>query len=356
MSRPAIAHINLEHLKHNYRLLDKRANTAEIMAVVKANAYGHGLKLIAPALFTEGCRSFAVTDANEGVQLYDHLGDDNTANIALLSGIYDDDDARLCQQYHFMPAISEEQHITMLGKTGFRGKVWLKVDTGMNRIGTIAPGKLISRLQGSDIGLAGIMSHLACADTPEHPLNQAQFDAFHTLHQAIAPAAPASLLNSAGLVGMPDHVFDVVRPGIALYGAEPVSNEPMGLKPVMQLTGDIMQLRNLCAGETVSYGASFIAEKDMRVAVISLGYADGVPRELSNTGQVMIRNQACPIIGRVCMDYTLVDVSNCACCEGDSAEFWGTAILANDVAHALDTISYTLFTGVGERVQRVVSP
>jgi len=351
MSRPAIARINLDHLKHNYHLLETRSGGASIMAVVKANAYGHGLHLVAPALFETGCRSFAVTDAEEGVRLRRCLADD-TASIILLSGIFDADDAALCATHHFIPAISEPEHIALLQKSDFHDSVWIKVDTGMSRIGATDPAALVRLAHDAGIGLAGIMSHLACADTPEHPMNQAQFQAFNALHQQIAPSAPASLLNSAGLIAMPEHKFDVVRPGIALYGAEPVVSEPIGLKPVMQLTGKIMQLRNLGRGESVSYGASFIAGKDMRVAVVSLGYADGVPRGLSNLGRVAIRNQVCPIIGRVCMDYTLVDVSECACEEGDMVEFWGEAIPANDVALLLDTISYTLFTGVGERVLR----
>lgn len=355
MSRPAFAHIHLDHLRHNYRVLKTRAGAAEIMAVVKANAYGHGLNLVAPALFKEGCRSFAVTDAKEGMQLRDHLGHDNDPTITLLSGVYDDEDAKLCAENDFIPAISAESHISLLSKAGFTGSVWIKVDTGMNRIGAVDPAMLTSLLNESGIRLAGIMSHLACADTPEHPMNQAQFDAFNALRQQIAPDAPASLLNSAGLVGMPEHVFDVVRPGIALYGAEPIPGEPLGLRPVMQLTGQIMQIRNLSPGDMVSYGASFTASHDMRVAAISLGYADGVPRGLSNTGQVIIRDTPCAIVGRVCMDYTVVDVSACTCHEADSVEFWGSAMLANDVAALLDTISYTLFTGVGERVQRVIS-
>jgi len=355
MSRPAIARINLDHLKHNYRLLAARAGSASIMAVVKANAYGHGLHLVAPALFEAGCRSFAVTDAEEGVRLRNHLSDvkaDSAISITLLSGIYAADDAELCTTHHFIPAISEPEHVSLLLDADFEGSVWIKIDTGMNRVGAEDPAAILGQLQNSDIKLAGIMSHLACADTPEHPLNQAQLQAFNILHQHIAPAAPASLLNSAGLVGMPEHVFDVVRPGIALYGAEPIPAEPLGLKPVMQLSGEIMQLRNLSQGDTVSYGASFIADKDMRVAVVTLGYADGVPRGLSNLGQVIIRNQTCPVIGRVCMDYTLVDVSDCACAEADTVEFWGDDMPANDVALLLDTISYTLFTGVGERVLR----
>ncbi len=356
MSRPAIAWINLEHLKHNYHLLQARAGAAEIMAVVKANAYGHGLHLVAPTLLHAGCTSFAVTDAKEGACLRDYLGHETKVSITLLSGIYDADDAGLCATHGFIPAISEPGHIAMLQEAGFRGSVWIKVDTGMNRIGAADPAHLLEYINQTDIELAGMMSHLACADIPEHPMNQAQFDAFNAMHQALAPDMPASLLNSAGMVGMPHHCFDVVRPGIALYGAEPIASEPIGLKPVMQLSGQIMQLRNIARGETVSYVAAFTAGHDMRVAVVSLGYADGVPRELSNRGAVVIHAKPCPIIGCICMDYTLVDVSECACAETDRVEFWGDTMSVSDIASLLDTISYTLFAGVGERVLRKAAP
>ncbi len=351
MSRPAVARIHLGHLRHNYRLIRARAGTADVMAVVKANAYGHGLHLVAPALYEAGCRHFAVTDAEEALMLRQYVAGKDIA-IALLSGIFDAGDADLCAAHGFTPVISEPRQIDLLEQADFHGRIWLKLETGMHRIGAADPQTMLERLSRAGIGLAGLMSHLACADTPEHPMNRAQAEAFRAMHRRLAPDAAASLLNSAGIVAMPSQALDVVRPGIALYGAEPVTGTSFGLKAVMQLSGGIMQIRELTPGDAVSYGADFVAERQMRVAVVALGYADGVPRGLSRRGEVVIRGTRCPIIGRVCMDYTLIDVSDCDCSPADTAEFWGETMSANHVARQLDTISYTLFTGVGARVSR----
>ncbi|MDQ6957142.1 MAG: alanine racemase, partial [Mariprofundaceae bacterium] len=231
--RPAIAHIHLRNLLHNYQLLRQHAEQAQIMAVVKADAYGHGLKCIAQTLQQAGCEYFAVTDTCEGTKLRSHLGE--KANITLLSGLFEPIEATTCNMHQLTPVITEEKHIQWLSEQKFTGQVWLKVDTGMQRLGAENPEKLIQLCHQHQIILAGIMSHLACADTPEHPLNLIQANAFYQLHQKIASHLPASLLNSAGLIALPQHKHDIIRPGIALYGAEPIPYEPMGLKPVMQL-------------------------------------------------------------------------------------------------------------------------
>jgi len=355
MSRPAIAWINLDHLRYNYRLLKQRLGRAETMAIVKANAYGHGLNLVAPALYAEDCRNFGVSDANEGETLRKLLSDNdrcNKAEIVLLSGVFDLEDARLACSEHLIPAITEHAQIDLLLKAGFRDSVWIKVNSGMNRLGAANPKTLLHECLQMGLEVRGIMSHLACGDMPEHPQNQSQARMFTQICEDIVSDIPRSLLNSGGIIAMPEYALDIVRPGIALYGSEPVSNRPLGLKPVMSLTGQIMQIRDISAGETVSYGASFTAAKAMRIAVISLGYADGVPRELSNCGLVSCNGQELPITGRVCMDYTMVDASNAEIDNGDTVEFWGNSLLADEVATKLGTISYTLFTGVGERVRR----
>ena len=157
MSRPAIAYINLTHLRHNYRLLVQRAATATVMAVIKADAYGHGLDLVAPALLDEGCSSFAVTDAVEGTALRSILGED--ADIVLLSGIFDAADAELCREHRLIPAITEPSQLLLLAAAGFHGKAWLKVDTGMNRLGAENAPLLYAACVDHDIEIAGIMSH-----------------------------------------------------------------------------------------------------------------------------------------------------------------------------------------------------
>lgn len=352
MSRPAVAWINLDHLRHNYRLLRRQAGRAGVMAVVKANAYGHGLDPVAPALYADGCRNFAVTDADEGARLR-HILNGGSAEIVLLSGIFDREDARLAREAGLTPAITEADQLAMLAATGFQGRVWIKIDTGMNRLGSADAGSLASGCRQAGLELCGIMSHLACADTVDHPLNRTQGEAFNRLCNKIAPGVARSLLNSSGMFSMPEFALDVVRPGIALYGSEPVIGRVAGVKPVMRFTGRVMQLRDLQAGDTISYGATFTAAAPMRIATISLGYGDGLPRALSGCGRAAGNGQLLPITGRICMDYTMVDASNTTLGQGDTVEFWGETLRADDIAEALGTISYTLFTGVHARVRRV---
>jgi len=321
------------------------------MAVVKANAYGHGLNLIAPTLLEEGCERFAVTDAEEGTALRNILG--TNAEIVILSGIFDAEDASLCQRHRLTPVVTEFRHLLALNRVAFQGAVWLKVDTGMRRLGCEDMQRMLTGSRKSGIRVAGIMSHLACADSPDHPLNQRQVEAFHRYLSTLPSPLPASLLNSAGLATMPEHGLDVVRPGIALYGAEPVRDRPLGLKPVMQLCGRIMQLRRVRKGESVSYGASFIAPEDMRIAVVALGYGDGLPRALSNRGFGRCNAAILSIVGRVCMDHCLLDVGEVEIAIGDEVEFWGEHVPVPTVAETAGTIAYELFTGVTARVHRL---
>jgi len=349
MTRPVCAWINLEHLRHNYRLLKQQAGRAKVMAIVKANAYGHNMALVSATLFAEGCRHFGVTDADEGVELRQILTS-NDCTVTLLSGIFDKKDACAAVMYNLTPAIINNRQIALLRETGFNGEVWIKVDTGMNRLGADNPAQLVTQCQQHGIGIIGVMSHLSCADMPGHPLNRMQIERFETIRQHLH--LPTSLLNSAGMVTMTQHGGDMVRPGIALYGAEPVPSQPMGLKPVMQLNGKIIHIRHLKPGDCVSYGAFFQAPCDMRIAVVPLGYADGIPRCLSGRGHAIFHDRLLPIVGRVCMDYTMLDISDSRARVGDHVEFWGTSLLAADVARLADTIPYELFTGVSGRVPR----
>ena len=348
--RPAIANINIENLRHNYRLLSNRAGPAKIMAVVKANAYGHGLALVSSTLFDEGCRHFSVTDANEGMELRELLPE--AESIVLLSGIFDADDAQLACNHTLTPTITNSHQLKLLHAAGFGGSVWIKINTGMQRLGADNPDQLMDQCRANSINVAGIMSHLACADTPEHPLNRAQAEEFSTLCQQLDPELPTSLLNSAGLVALPDQTHDFIRPGLALYGAEPVATEPLGVRPVMQLTGQVMHVREIAKGVRLSYGASFTAPDDMKIAVVSLGYGDGLPRILSNCGHVFARDKFLPIVGRICMDYCLIDCTMNILKPGDMVEFWGNRLTASTVSDLAGTIPYELFTGVGNRVCR----
>jgi len=355
--RPTSATIHLGHLVHNYCLLKKKSAPSNIMAVVKANAYGHGLLPVAEALYHAGCRHFAVTDVEEGVKLRTSsvLMPQDSVHIVMLSGLFGDDDALSCQQHHLTPVLSEPSHLQLLQHIEFSGGVWLKVNTGMFRIGAENLAKLLKDINNSSAQLLGIMSHLACADEPEHPLNQTQFNAFKQIQQSYQ--APAfSLLNSAGIIAFADALdTDIVRPGLALYGAEPIPTQPIGLKPVMQLSAQIIQIRPVQAGDSVSYGATWTAKQPTHIAVVAMGYADGLPRLLSNQGEASHHSGRLPIVGRVCMDYCMLAVDSTKVKVGEEVIFFGFDAgvpLANDVAKQCQSIAYELFTSISPRVHR----
>ncbi|MDQ6974436.1 MAG: alanine racemase, partial [Mariprofundaceae bacterium] len=208
------------------------------------------------------------------------------------------------------------------------------------------------RCQHAGISIEGIMSHLACADIPDSPLNQAQFQAFQSIVAMLPMPIKSSLWNSAGIASRPDMYFDVVRPGLALYGIEPIEKTAMNVKEVMCLEANVMQIRDVQQGETISYGASYIADAAMKVAVVSMGYGDGLPRGLSNIGSAFYKGEVLPIVGRVCMDYCLLDCSNSDIQTGEAVTFWGKGHTISAVAKQLNTIPYTLTTGLQARVKR----
>ncbi len=350
--RPAKLTLHLGHLLFNYKLLCRQAKPRQVMAVVKADAYGHGLRKISAALYQAGCRMFAVTDAEEGCVLRQNIG--KTADIVVLSGVFDENDAFLCQEYNLTPVLSEYHQLHCLVEANFKQQVWLKLDTGMHRIGVLNLTEFMQQLRQQHIKLAGVMSHLACADTPQHPLNQQQMQCFQALtHNREIPAL--SLFNSAGIMALHDTFTDIVRPGIALYGVEAVASPVMGLKPVMQLSSQIIQIRPVAQGECVSYGATWSAKEAGHIAIVAMGYADGLPRLLSNQGEVAHVSGRLPIVGRVCMDYCMLAVDVNKVNVGDEVIFFGyqqAAPRAADVAEQCQSIAYELLTNMPQRIRR----
>jgi len=351
MTRPVVAYIDQQALCHNYQLLQKKVYPAIVIAVVKANAYGHGLTLVSTVLYELGCRHFAVTDTAEAMLLRKHLG--NAVCILVLSGIFDQQEALCCADYQLTPFVTEQKHLLWLKESQFTSGLWIKINSGMHRLGGQDVMQLIRDCHAYQLNIIGICSHLACADIVHHPLNQAQIVCMQQWQHVTQ--LPVSLLNSAGILSMSACSFDFVRPGIALYGANPLLDDRETiLKPVMHLCARVMQIRDVLAGAFISYAATYKAKKDMRVALVPLGYADGLPRALSNCGHAYFEGLDLAIVGRVCMDYCLLDVSNITINLGDEVCFWGDTPLANDVASVAGTISYTLFTGVSPRVPRVL--
>ena len=326
--------VDLDALAANYRRFGESASGGSA-AVVKANAYGLGVAPVARRLAEEGCRQFFVATDAEGRELRRILPDTETFDIFVFSGVVDGKD--------LIPVVNHAGQIR-------QGPVALHVDTGMHRLGFDA---LDADTIPADAEVRLLVTHLACADTPEHPLNGEQLARF----QAVAarfPGVPASIANSAAIL---TGVEGIGRPGIGLYGGNPYATRENPMRCVATLEGEVLQVRNVPADMSVGYGAAHVTERDTVVAVVGIGYADGVPRALSNRGRVALENTRAPIVGRVSMDLTLVDVTDLPSVRpGDWIEIFGHTIGIDEVAAWADTISYEILTGVGNRVSRLYVP
>lgn len=326
--------VDLDALAANYHKFCDRASGG-CAAVVKANAYGLGVEPVARRLATEGCRQFFVATNAEGHELRCILPDVGTFDIFVFSGVVEGGG--------LIPVVNHPAQMRS-------GTVALHVDTGMHRLGF---DDLEAETIPADTEVRILMTHLACADTPDHALNGEQLSRFKTLAERF-PGVPTSIANSAAiLAGMEG----IGRPGIGLYGGNPFAAQKNPMRCVATLEGEVLQVRKVMAGASVGYGASHVTARETMVAVVGIGYADGLPRTLSNRGQAVFRKIRAPIIGRVSMDLTLVDVTDLPSVEpGEWIEFFGHSIGIDEVAAWADTISYEILTGVGNRVSRMYVP
>lgn len=349
-----ILQINLSAIRSNWRLLRDRFQGSSCGAVIKANAYGLGVAPVAQALFSEGCRHFFVATYDEGVQVKRLLP--NSTRIYVLQG------CKRGVERHFLESglipvlysLPMVERWLSLPAEGAKPCV-IKVNSGMNRLG-LAPAELEQVLIDKRlpaVGLQMLMSHMACADEPQNPLNYEQLRRFTQMAESCAqvvPDARRSLANSATVFLSADFHFDIARPGIALYGG---GHET--LSPVVSLYLPVLQVRDLGAGEAVGYGATFRAPQDMRVAIVSGGYADGIFRSLSNNAHGWY-NAKLPLLGRVSMDSCIFDVSALSPSqlprEGDLIELLGEHRTLDEVAAEAGTISYELLTNLGHRLEK----
>lgn len=361
----AVLTVDVAAIRDNWRLLARRAGPAECGAAVKGDAYGLGIAPVARALWEAGCRSFFVARPKEGEELRGHLPD---AVIYVLDGLFAGQ-AEFYAKLDLRPAlisIDEAREWAGFGRVyGRKLACALHVDTGINRLGfSLAEfaGLLDDNFTMEGLNLALAMSHLACADEPAHPLNARQRDAFASV-RARLPGVPASLANSSGIFLGPAYVHDLVRPGIALYGGNPLPGRPNPMRPAVYLEAAIMQLRGVAPGETAGYGATWTAKRMSRIAILGAGYKDGIPRALSSReerapAQVVIAGRRCPIVGRVSMDMMAADVTDLPhgqVARGTRAEIIGRIIGADEAAQWAGTISYELFTRLGRRYARLYS-
>ena len=340
--------IDLDALASNYQTLSRRSGKARAGAAVKANAYGLGASQISKRLLKEGCRDFFVATPFEGQSLRKDLKT-NDANIYVLGGYRD----------ALKPVFTEHKLIPILNQLGEArdylaaptGKSVLHFDTGMNRLGI---GKYdIPALQ--EIGMNRldtvlIMSHLSCADEPGNPQNIKQRDAFALL-RAMHSEIPASLSNTCGIYLGDDFHFDLTRPGIGLYGSVGGQDLDHGLSPTVWLDAPVLQVRDIHPGDSVGYGQTFVTDQVRRIAIVGAGYADGLPRALSNRGRAFIEGQAAPIIGRISMDLTALDVTDCPAAQiNATARFIGPDL--DEIAETAHTLAYEILTGLSPRARR----
>jgi len=351
--------IDLAALAANWRDLAARADGAIAAAVVKGDGYGIGLEPAARALSEAGCDTFFVALPGEGLRLRRALPG---ATIYVLAGLLEGGalayaDAALLPVLSSRPQIDEWVAFRRAGGTGAAA---LHVDTGMNRLGLdLAEAQALAgeRPLVEALGLTLVMSHLACADTPARPLNRAQLAAFREV-RALFPGVPASLANSAGIFLGPDYRFDVVRPGIALYGGTAVADVPNPMRPVVTLEARVLQVRDSRSGETVGYGATETLGRPSRLAILAAGYADGYPRHASSSdakpgARAFLHGLSAPLVGRVSMDLVTVDVTEVpGARRGDWAELFGPNIPVDEVAERAGTIGYELLTRLGHRYHR----
>jgi alanine racemase len=365
-SRPTVAEVDLDALEANYRTLSKVADPAPVMAVLKANAYGHGLVGCAQRLQRAGCRYFGAAIVEEGVQLRDA---GITAPILVFGGFsgeqlptYLAHDLELTASSIFKLRQIEEAAARMQR----RARVHLKIDTGMERIGVhhySAEQFLLETrtLQWCDV--VGVYSHLASADADSLEHTKLQLERFLECIDFFPcnsmPMPLRHIANSAALLRLPESRLDLVRPGIALYGLYPRPDlaATVQLAPVLSLKSRVVYFKVTKAGAAVSYGGTWTAPHDTRMVTVPIGYGDGYFRGLSNKGEVLIRGKRYPIRGTICMDQLMVEIGQGEAYNGDEVVLIGAqgdeVISADDVAHKLGTISYEVLCAINPRVPRM---
>jgi alanine racemase len=358
----AILVIDLDALDANYRHLRAFAAPAECAAVVKADAYGLGMVQAAPVLWRAGCKTFFVATLGEAKALRALLPQ---AVIYVFGGLLPGT-AELFRMLDLRPVLNSAEEVKEWSayalSVGERLPCAVHIDSGMNRLGMSS--EEVEAVSGdldlwSALTLSLVMSHLACADDPAHGKNESQRRIFNTL-RARLPQALASLANSAGILLGPDYAYDLVRPGIALYGGHPRRRGKNPFQTVVHLKGRILQVRDAAAGETVGYGATRTLKRRSRVAVVSVGYADGIFRSLSTKdGEeglvVYLGSYAAPILGRVSMDLITVDVTSVPeslSRRGAWVELIGPNVTAQEFAARAGTIDYEVLTNLGSRAVR----
>jgi len=357
------ARIDLSALEHNYaQVVGLAAGRSQVLAMVKANAYGHGAAQVTRTLSAAGCRVFGVATLDEAEALTDVAAG---ARIVVFGGLVPAEArraARLGVEVVLWQRELAEALSSAASACGRQVAVHVKVDTGMHRLGVL-PGEaapFVASLEAfSGLQPVALCSHFAMAESVTTEVTQGQLERLSQAAEQVAGAIgrrlPCHLANSAAVLTRPEAKLDLVRPGLMLYGLlpDPALAGAADLRPVMTFEAPVVRVAELGPGEGIGYGHTFYTRRATSVATLRCGYADGYPRALSNLGEALIAGRRCSVIGRVCMDHTMLDVTGLSVALGDRAVLWGKGLDTGDVAARAGTIPYELFARVGERVQRI---
>jgi alanine racemase len=356
MYKRAFAILSESNLLHNLATIKNHAPHTKVIAMIKANAYGHGLREVAIRL-EKHVYSLGVASIEEAMALRKI---NIKAQITLMSGIYEPEDLIVAARENFQVVFHEQTQLDWLKNITLTHKLtaWLKIDTGMGRLGfTPKQAQMAYNQLSQNIYIEqpiGIMSHLACSDEANHPLTKAQVDCFQQFVKD-KPNNPKSLFNSAAILTLPNQNYDIIRPGLALYGISPIegiTGANLNLKPVMTLQARLIAIKRVTKNSTLGYGARFSCPNDMTIGVVSIGYGDGYPRSAQDGTPVLINNQICPLIGRVSMDMITVDLTNCPSAQvGNIATLWGQGLPIETVAPHISQGTYDMLTAVQSRVK-----
>jgi alanine racemase len=343
----------------NWKTLAQRAAPARCAAVVKADAYGLGMAPVAAALAHAGCETFFVALPEEGRALRALL---DRAEIFVFVGVLSDAEAELMVAHRLIPVLNDRAQIDRFAafarRHGARLPCAIHIDTGMNRLGlsTREADALIldpAPLAALDVKL--VMSHLACGNDADEPLNERQRSAFAGVAGKIAPGARLSLANSGGIFLGAGYHFDLVRPGAAIYGLAPINGRPNPMRSVVRLTAPIVQVRDIDTPGTVGYGATHRIGTNAKIAVVSVGYADGYTFALGNRGHALLGSARLPVVGRISMDLITLDATDVPAAllrPGAEIELIGPTLTADDIARTAGTIGYEVLTRLGARLRR----
>lgn len=357
MSRPAQLIIDLPALKHNFDQIKKMVPGSSIIAMVKANAYGHGLERVALSL--PEADAFGVASFEEGLFLR-NAGVRNS--ILLMEGLFSEAELTFAVEHDFSLVVHHAAHIEMLEKSDLKKPltVWLKIDTGMHRLG-FSPeevSKMYARLMHCQAVKKpiGLMTHFASSDILDSSQTLQQIELFNQVTSKLE--GPRSLANSAGIIAWPASHGDWVRPGIMLYGASPFSGHrgvEYNLRPVMSLTSQLIAVHQVSKGARIGYGGTWTCPENTRVGVVAIGYGDGYPRHAENGTAILVNGRPCPLVGKVAMDMISVDLGTQPEAKvGDPVLLWGPGLPVEVIAEHSGTTGYELLTRITQRVKVIV--